>query len=110
MPEEKIKTVGNKSEVFRGKAKHTPGGLKKENLMKNNTGKVVSKNASAAAKKSNNLIKAGYTTEKGKFGSVYNSPTTTSVAKKSPKKSPKKSGQKKGGRKSPKKSSGPSFF
>ena len=108
MPEEKIKTVGNKSEVFRGKAKHTPGGLKKEHLMKNNTGKVVSKNASAAAKKSNNLIKAGYTTEKGKFGSVYNSPS--GAAKKSPKKSPKKSGQKKGGRKSPKKSSGPSFF
>jgi hypothetical protein len=108
MPEEKIKTVGNKSEVFRGKAKHTPGGLKKEHLMKNNTGKVVSKNASAAAKKSNNLIKAGYTTEKGKFGSVYNSPG--GAAKKSPKKSPKKSGQKKGGRKSPKKSSGPSFF
>jgi len=109
MPEEKIKTVGNKSEVFRGKAKHTPGGLKKENLMKNNTGKVVSKNASAAAKKSNNLIKAGYTTEKGKFGSVYNSPTG-GAAKKSPKKSPKKSGQKKVARKSPKKSSGPSFF
>jgi hypothetical protein len=107
MPEEKIKTVGNKSEVFRGKAKHTPGGLKKEHLMKNNTGKVVSKNASAAAKKSNNLIKAGYTTEKGKFGSVYNSPTPT--PKKSPKKSPKKKGGK-GGRKSPKKSSGPSFF
>jgi hypothetical protein len=108
MPEEKIKTVGNKSEVFRGKAKHTPGGLKKEHLMKNNTGKVVSKNASAAAKKSNNLIKAGYTTEKGKFGSVYNSPTPT--PKKSPKKSPKKKGGKGGGRKSPKKSSGPSFF
>ena len=98
---DKIKTVGNKSEVFRGKAKHTPGGLKKEHLKQNGSGKIVSKNASAAAKKSNNLIKAGYTTEKGKFGAVYKSPTKS---KKSPKKSPKKSNTKKG------KKSGASFF
>ena len=66
--EEKIKTVGIKREVFNGKAKHTSGGLKKGDLIKNKGGKIVSKKASEAAKKNKNLINAGYVTEKGKFG------------------------------------------
>ena len=68
---EKIKTVGTRIEVFHGKAKHTSGGLKKNDLVHNKQGRIVSKNASTAAKKSNNLVKAGYKTEKGKFGAVY---------------------------------------
>ena len=91
---QKIKTTGTRAEVFHGKAKHTSGGLKKVNLVHNKNGRIVSKNASDAAKKNNNLVKAGYTTEKGKFGSVYvggdggkKSPTK---AKKSPTKSPTK--------------------
>lgn len=39
----KICTTGSKLQVFNGTAKHTSGGLKKEDLMKNKNGKVVSK-------------------------------------------------------------------
>jgi hypothetical protein len=38
-----MKTVGTKAEVYRGEAKHTAGGLKKQDLMKNKRGTVVSK-------------------------------------------------------------------
>ena len=41
-----------KSSVFRGTKARTSGGLKKEHLKKNKNGKVVSKKASDAAKKS----------------------------------------------------------
>ena len=40
-----------KSSVFRGTKEKTVGGLTKDKLMKNKRGKVVSKKASAAAKK-----------------------------------------------------------
>jgi len=108
---EKIKTTGTRVEVFRGKAKHTSGGLKKTDLVHNKNGKIVSKNASAAARKNNNLVKAGYTTEKGKFGAVYvggegSAKKSSSKAKKSPGKAKKSPIKKKG---SPKKKSF-SFF
>ena len=47
--------VGSKLQVFRGTRTRTPGGLTKQDLVKNKRGKVVSKKSSAAAKKSNNL-------------------------------------------------------
>jgi hypothetical protein len=96
---EKIKTTGTRAEVFHGKAKHTSGGLKKVNLVHNKHGRIVSKNASAAAKKNNNLVKAGYTTEKGKFGSVYvggAGAKKTAKGKKSPTKAKKSPTKKKG--------------
>lgn len=37
------KTIGNKQEVWAGKAKKTSGGLTQGDLMKNNSGRVVSK-------------------------------------------------------------------
>merc|ERR1712050_413969 len=40
-----------KSQVFKGRKEKTVGGLKKSDLMKNKHGKVVSKKASARAKK-----------------------------------------------------------
>merc|ERR1712215_453959 len=40
-----------KSSVFRGTKEKTSGGLKKSDLTKNKTGKIVSKKASEAAKK-----------------------------------------------------------
>merc|ERR1712187_469837 len=40
-----------KSTVFRGSKEKTSGGLKKSDLIRNKRGKVVSKKASAAAKK-----------------------------------------------------------
>ena len=38
-----MKTVGTKREVYEGLAKRTSGGLRKDNLLKNKRGKVVSK-------------------------------------------------------------------
>ena len=53
-----------------GTAKKTGGGLHKKDLMYNAQGKIVSKRASKSAKKSNNLVNAGYVTQKGVFGAV----------------------------------------
>merc|ERR1719350_2129249 len=47
-----------KSSVFRGTKAKTSGGLTKDKLMKNKHGKVVSKAASAAAKKRNPHMQA----------------------------------------------------
>ncbi len=44
--------VGSRAEVFHGHADHTSGGLKKSNLKKTKDGRLVSKKASAASKKS----------------------------------------------------------
>jgi hypothetical protein len=94
MDKVKVKATGTRLEVFRGNARHTSGGLKKADLIQNGAGKLVSKNASAAAKKNNNLVKAGYTTEKGKFGAVFKDPNKT-TGKKSPVKKNRKSPGKK---------------
>ena len=50
-----MKTYGCRSAVFRGKAKKTTGGLKKEDLIKNKYGNIVSKKRSDAAKQKSNL-------------------------------------------------------
>ena len=86
---QKIKATGTRTEVYKGLAKHTSGGLKKNDLIKGGSGKIVSKRASAAAKKNNNLVGAGYVTEKGVFGSKF-----TGSPKKSPKRSKKKRSKK----------------
>jgi hypothetical protein len=39
----KIPAVGTKLQVFRGKAKHTSGGLTKKQLMRNKSGRIVSR-------------------------------------------------------------------
>ena len=46
---------GTRIQVWRGTAKKTRGGLTKAQLKKNKYGKLVSKKASAAAKKKSNL-------------------------------------------------------
>jgi len=108
---EKVKATGTRLEVYNGKAKHTSGGLKKNDLVHNKSGKIVSKNASTAARKNNNLVKAGYVTEKGKFGSVYvggdSAKKSASKIKKSPTKSRKSPTKKRG---SPQKKKSFSFF
>ena len=53
-----------------GIAKMTGGGLIKKQLKYNKHGKIVSRKASRAAKKSKNLVKAGYITKKGQFGAA----------------------------------------
>ena len=88
--------VGSRSQVMNGTAYKTSYGtvkpvgdaLTKKDLKYNKSGKIVSKKKSSSAKKDNRLVKAGYKTEKGKFGSVFVDP-------KEKKKSPRKSSAKK---------------
>ena len=61
-------TTGSRAQVMHGTAKKTSGGLTKSQLKYNKQGKIVSKKASALAKKNNRLVKAGYVTRKGEFG------------------------------------------
>lgn len=60
-------TVGSRAQVMHGTAQKTSGGLTKDDLMMKN-GRIVSRKASRAAKKSKNLENAGYTAKKGEFG------------------------------------------
>jgi len=101
MPNTSMRT-GTRAQVMNGSALQTPGGLKKKDLKYNKNGRIVSKKQSARAKKENRLVRAGYVTEKGKFGAKF-------VGEKSPKKSLKKS-KKSSRKKSPKKKSSFSFF
>tara|TARA_Y100000591_G_C21716290_1_gene636299 strand:+ start:84 stop:392 length:309 start_codon:yes stop_codon:yes gene_type:complete len=93
---------GSRAQVMNGTALRTPGGLRKKDLKYNKNGRIVSKKQSARAKRDNRLVRAGYVTEKGKFGAKF-------VGEKSPKKSLKKS-KKSSRKKSPKKKSSFSFF
>ena len=61
-------TIGSSAMVWHGTAKHTSGGLKKDDLKFSN-GRIVSKKASAAAAKSPGfaaLKKGGFVVGKGK--------------------------------------------
>ena len=60
--------VGTRAQVMHGTADRTSGGLKKADLKYNKNKKIVSKKASARAKRENRLAKAGYKTKKGVFG------------------------------------------
>jgi hypothetical protein len=63
-------SIGSRAQVMHGNAKKTSGGLTKSQLKYNKQGKIVSKKASALAKKNNRLVKAGYVTRKGVFGGL----------------------------------------
>ena len=66
-----IKKIGTRAQVMHKNAIQTSGGLKFEDLARNSSGKIISIKASESAKKSNNLIKAGYKPlGKGKFGVI----------------------------------------
>merc|ERR1719240_797552 len=52
-----IKKVGKKFSVFTGNRQKTAGGLKKSDLVRSKTGKVVSRKSSAAGKKAYKYIK-----------------------------------------------------
>jgi len=76
MPEIKIKgksyntRIGSRAEVWHGNAFKTSGGLTKSHLLKNKSGRIVSKAKHETARKDNRLVKAGYGSQKGKFGFV----------------------------------------
>jgi hypothetical protein len=80
------KRLGTRAEVMHGTAKMTSGGLMKKDLRYNKRGKIVSAKASAAAKKSNNLVKAGYKTKKGVFGAFLKGKKVNKGSKKKSKK------------------------
>lgn len=62
--------IGSRAQVFNGTKDRTSGGLRREDLFRGKDGRIKSKKASKLAKKNNRLVKAGYVTEKGKFGAV----------------------------------------
>jgi len=65
-----MKARGSRAEVMHGNARKTSGGLTKSQLKYNKNGRIVSKKKSSRAKKENRLVKAGYKTKKGTFGST----------------------------------------
>jgi len=80
-----MKAVGSRAEVFHGNAKRTSGRLKKEDLMKNKAGRIVSKQKHAAGKVALKYLHAkGYIAVKGKFGSARKVETPTKVSSESP--------------------------
>lgn len=63
-----MQTTGSKAQVWHRTAKKTPGGLTRNNLMKNKHGRIVSKRKHSLGKKSiKNLRKMGYVAKKGHF-------------------------------------------
>ena len=67
-----MKARGSRAQVMHGTAKRTSGGLRKQDLKYNKQRKIVSRKMSLRAKKEKRLIKAGYKTKKGTFGSFKN--------------------------------------
>ena len=76
-------TFGSRAEVWHGNAKKTTGGLSKNDLIKNKHGEIVSKKKHFTAKKEKRLEKAGYFTQKGKFGFVKRDKKTRKTKTKS---------------------------
>lgn len=62
--------VGSRAQVMHGTAYKTSGGLKKCDLIQNKSGRIVSKSKHVTASREKRLIRAGYGTQKGKFGAV----------------------------------------
>lgn len=61
---------GSRAQVWHGTAYKTSGGLTKSDLLMNKSGRVVSKSKYLSAKREKRLLKAGFFTQKGKFGFV----------------------------------------
>jgi len=61
---------GSRAQVWHGTAYKTKGGLTKDKIKMNTNGHIVSRAMSKRATKDKRLEKAGYFTEKGKFGWV----------------------------------------
>tara|TARA_B100002051_G_C16571052_1_gene552571 strand:- start:326 stop:604 length:279 start_codon:yes stop_codon:yes gene_type:complete len=85
----KQRVVGSRAQVMNGSALKTSGDLRKKDLKYNKQGRIVSKKRSARAKRENRLVKSGYVTKKGEFGSKF-----VGSPKKSPKRSKKKRSKK----------------
>lgn len=67
MTDKKIPAVGSRILVFRGLARHTPGGLTRRDLMRHK-GRIISRKKHAAGLKAiTRLRKLGYIAKKGTF-------------------------------------------
>ena len=73
---------GSRAQVWHGTAYKTKGDLKKDDLMMNKHGRVVSKKKHKTAKKEKRLEKHGYFAKKGKFGYVKKRGTRKNKTKK----------------------------
>ena len=62
--------IGSRAQIWHGTAYKTKGGLTKADLLMNKRGHVVSKKLYNRAKREKRLERAGYFTQKGKFGWV----------------------------------------
>ena len=68
---EDVRATGSRAQVMNGTARRTSGNLTKKDLKYNKNGRIVSRKQSARAKRENRLVKAGYVTKKGEFGSKF---------------------------------------
>lgn len=62
--------IGSRKQVWMGSAYKTDGQLVRSDFLMNKNGRIVSAKKHASAKRENRLVKAGYGTQKGKFGYV----------------------------------------
>ena len=62
--------IGTRAQVWHGTALKTSGGLEKSDLHMNKNNRIVSAKKHKTAKAEKRLEKAGYFTQKGKFGYV----------------------------------------
>ena len=66
-----VRATGSRAQVMNGTARRTAGNLTKKDLKYNKQGRIVSRKQSARAKRENRLVKSGYVTKKGEFGSKF---------------------------------------
>lgn len=65
---DKVQRIGSKAMVWHQTARQTPGGLKKKDLMKTKSGRIISRKRHAAGKKAIKHLRAlGYIAKKGTF-------------------------------------------
>ncbi len=72
-----MQTYGTRAEVMHGTALKTTGKLFKKDLLMNKNGRIVSRRKHFTAKKEKRLEKHGYFANKGKFGMVRRTPSST---------------------------------
>ena len=68
---EAVRATGSRAQVMNGTARRTAGNLTRKDLKYNKNGRIVSRKQSARAKRENRLVKSGYITKKGEFGSKF---------------------------------------
>ena len=81
---EAVRATGSRAQVMNGTARRTAGNLTKKDLKYNKQGRIVSRKQSARAKRENRLVKSGYVTKKGEFGSKFVGEKKRTPKRKSP--------------------------